>query len=76
MIKLHKMTWGEFNKHSHAPIGGNEDPSKVIPETYWFEQNGAWYQVDKGYIGWNITDEDGKDAGFCETLKELRQNGI
>lgn len=72
MIKLHKMTWGELTERK----GWNDRNiplETVIPETYWFvSESGAWYEVEKGFEGWNITDILGRDEGHADTLKEIR----
>lgn len=72
MIKLHKMTWGEFSKHN--PMADSRySPDKVIPETYWFiSSTGDWYSAEKGSVGWNIYDEKGRYEGYADTLKEIR----
>ena len=74
MAKLHRMTWSEFQKHNKAAIGHCGDPGKVIPETYWYENDDGWFSVEKGAIGWNIYDEGWHNVGFTETLKELRNS--
>ena len=72
MVKLHKMTWGELQKHN-SYADNRFSPNKIIPETYWFTtEDGDWYEVSKGAIGWNIYDEKGHNEGFAETLKEIR----
>ena len=71
-MKLHKLTWREFSKHNSMAYGRTDDLDKPIPETYWFESNGAWYEVSKGSIGWNIYDESWHNVGYADTLKEIR----
>jgi hypothetical protein len=75
-MKLHRMTWREFQKHNSAAIGHIGNLDQVIPETYWFESNGEWFSVDKGAVGWNIYDESWTNVGYAETLKELRNDSM
>ena len=74
MIKLHKMTWEIFNEKMNPVIKGKE--TGVIPESYYFNQDGVTYFVDKGAVGWNIYNTSNRETTYCETLKELRQYGI
>ena len=73
-MKLHRMTWGELSKHGGAAINPYVDPKTIIPETYWFESNGQWYEVSRGYVGWFLLDENGDEAGFYETIRDLRND--